>query len=79
MRPPTQKKTMSFPPCSVWPGNSMTHTKIIAVRASLVQFWFQKQIEIRVTIPVKMKRESFKFNENFSNMSQLWLRTLQEN
>jgi hypothetical protein len=33
---------MSHPPGSVWRGNLMTHTEIIAVQATLVQIGFWK-------------------------------------
>ncbi len=36
---------------------SMTNTKIVAVRATLVGFLFRKEVRLRETILVKMKGE----------------------
>ncbi len=48
---------------------SMTHTKIVAVRARIVEFCFQKHIQICETILIKMTHESLKSNKNLLNMS----------
>ncbi len=48
----------------------MMHTKIVAVWSSIVQFLFQKQIQIHETILVKMRCESSKFDKNLPNWIQ---------
>ncbi len=55
---------------SVWRGNLMMHTKIIAIRATIVQFWFRKHVQIHKTILVKMTCKSWKSHKNCSNRSQ---------
>ncbi len=67
---PTEKDAMSHPPCSVW--CSMTHSKIVAVRAMVVGVWFWKQARIYETVLVKMTQESLKSDENCLNRSQFW-------
>ncbi len=46
------------------------HTKIVAVRATLVGILFLKQVWLRETILVKMKREFSKSDENWANGSK---------
>jgi hypothetical protein len=46
------------------------HTKIVAVRATLVGFLFRKQVWLRETILVKMKREFSKFDKNWVTESK---------
>ena len=46
-----------------WLGNSMAHTKIVAVRATLVRFLFRKHEWICETILVKLPCESLKSDE----------------
>jgi hypothetical protein len=53
-----------------WLGNSMAHTKIVAVRATLVQFLFRKHEWICGTVLLKLTCESLKSDENCSNRSQ---------
>ena len=49
---------------------SMTNTKIVAVRATLVGFLFRKEVRLRETILVKMKSEfSKKLSEQETALS----------
>ncbi len=58
---PTQKNdTMNHPPCSVWHGNSMMHTKIITIGTTKAEFWFRKHVQICETIHVKRMCKSSK-------------------
>ncbi len=53
--PPKKMTQWIIHPAQFWRGNSMTHTKIVAVGAMIVRFLFRKQVQIRETILVKMR------------------------
>ncbi len=48
----------------------MTHAKIVAAWATIVQFLFEKQVQICETILVKKMCESLKSDKNWPNWSQ---------
>ena len=54
----------------------MTHTKIVAVPATLIRFLFRKHVWICETILVKLICESLKSDENCLNRRQFLVRTL---
>jgi len=68
--PPKKKTRWVILPFSVWHGNSMTHTKIIPIRATIVWFWFWKHVQICGTIFVKRKCELLRSEKNWLNSSQ---------
>ncbi len=63
-------------PAKFWRRNSMTHIKIVTVWTMMVWFLFQKQIQIRVTILVKMTCQSVKSDKKSLNRSHFWFQTL---
>ncbi len=72
MRPPPKKKQTRWiiHPAQFWRRNPTTHTKIVAVRATIVRFWFQKDVRVRETILVKMTCESLNYDKNWPTRSQ---------
>ncbi len=68
--PPQKKTRWIIHPAQFWRGNPTTHTKIVADRATIVRFWFQKDVRIRETIFVKMTCESLNSEKNWPNRSQ---------
>jgi hypothetical protein len=68
MQPPPKKKRWVILSFSIWCGNSLTHPKIVNVRATVVRFWFQNYVQICETKQNEV--ESLKSNKNCSNRSQ---------
>jgi hypothetical protein len=68
--PPIKQTWWVIHPAQVWRGNSITHTKIVTVRATIVRFLFQKHVRICETILVKMTCELLKFDKNWLNRRQ---------